>query len=397
MKYAVILPDGAADEPLDELDGQTPIEAARIPNIDWIATNGRQGTMVTIPEGLPADSAVATLSVVGYDPRTCYPGRAPIEAAARRIRLGPHDLAFRCNLVTIVDGAMEDFSAGHIGQEEAERIIADLNEHLGDERISFYPGISYRHLMVLRNAQKIRVACTPPHDIPNQPVRGYLPAGRGSKLIRSLMDKSVEILAEHEVNEVRRDLGESPATSIWLWGQGKMPQLKPFRDKYGVRAASITGVDVIRGIAALVGWCQISVDGATGYLDTNFAGKGAAAVSALDEFDMVIVHVEAPDEAGHNGNAAAKIRALQRIDEFIVGPVLDKLRSFGDRWRILVAPDHPTPVSSRIHTTAPPPFCMAGQGVTGVLRRPFSESDADQSDLHINPGYELMEYFLKRL
>jgi len=397
MKYAVILPDGAADEPLEELDGRTPLEAAHIPNIDWVATHGRQGTLLTIPKGFPADSGVATLSVIGYDPRRWYPGRAPLEAAARKLRLGPRDLVFRCNLVTIVDGVMEDFSAGHIGQQEAERLIADLNERLGDDRIRFYAGISYRHLMVLRDAERIDVRCTPPHDIPNEPIDRYLPTGRGSKLIRSLMERSVEILAEHEVNQVRRDLGENPATSIWLWGQGRMPQLEPFQAKYGVRAAAIAAVDVIRGISLLVGWHPIEVEGATGYLDTNYAGKGAAAVAALDEFDMVVVHIEAPDEAGHNGNAAEKIRALERIDECVVGPVLAKLRSYGDAWKILVAADHPTPVRSQVHTAEPPPFCMAGHAVVGVLQRPFSEANAEQSDLHIDPGYELMEYFLKTL
>lgn len=395
MKHALILPDGAADDPVAELDGRTPLEAAETPHMDWIAIHGRQGTLRTIPEGMPADSGVATLSVVGYDPARWYPGRAPIEAAAQKIRLGADDLIFRCNLVTIVDGRMEDFSAGHIGREEAARLIRTLNDELGGDDVIFYPGISYRNLMLLKKSARSKITCTPPHDIPGQRVKGYLPRGRGSRIVNDLIARSREILADHEVNQIRRDLGENPANSIWLWGQGGRPRIKRFSMVYGVQAAAVGAVDIFRGLAALMGWRFLPVEGATGYVDTNYAGKGAAAVAALDEFDMVVVHVEAPDEAGHNGDPKGKVNAIEQIDRHIVGAVLDKLREFGDAWRIWIAPDHPTPVATGIHTADPPPFCMAGRDIVSVLQRPFSEANAAESDFHAPRGHELMEFFLK--
>jgi len=394
MKYALILPDGAADEPVAELGGKTPLAVARKPHMDWVAMNGRQGTARTVPEGYLPGSDVATLSVIGYDSRKYYTGRAPIEAAARRLNVGPNDIVYRCNLVTIADGKMEDFTAGHIRQQEAERLIADLNTNLGNDKLSFHVGVGYRHLMIQRDAIGTKVEATPPHDIPGESVQKYLPAGKGSEEIRELMERSQALLAEHEVNRVRRELGENPATSIWLWGQGPMPKLDRFRDRFGVRGAAIGAVDLFRGVAVCVGWSLIDVPGATGFIDTNYHGKGQAAVSALDEYDLVAVHVEAPDEAGHMGECAEKIKAIEQIDEHIVGPVLEKLRTF-DEWRILVAPDHPTPVSHKTHTAEPPPFCMAGTNVRGIQQEPYTEENARQSDLHVDPGHELMEYFLK--
>jgi len=394
MKYALILPDGAADEPVAELGGKTPLAVARKPHMDWVAMNGRQGTARTVPEGYLPGSDVATLSVIGYDSRKYYTGRAPIEAAARRLNVGPNDIVYRCNLVTIADGKMEDFTAGHIRQQEAERLIADLNTNLGNDKLSFHVGVGYRHLMIQRDAIGTKVEATPPHDIPGESVQKYLPAGKGSEEIRELMERSQALLAEHEVNRVRRELGENPATSIWLWGQGPMPKLDRFRDRFGVRGAAIGAVDLFRGVAVCVGWSLIDVPGATGFIDTNYHGKGQAAVSALDEYDLVAVHVEAPDEAGHMGECAEKIKAIEQIDEHIVGPVLEKLRTF-DEWRILVAPDHPTPVSHKTHTAEPPPFCMAGTNVRGIQQEPYTEENARQSDLHVDPGHELMEYYLK--
>ncbi len=395
MKYALILPDGAADTPVESLGGKTPLEAAKKPNMDWVAMNGRQGTMVTIPKGLPIDSGVATLSVIGYDPAEWYPGRAPIEAAARKIRLGDDDLVFRCNLVTIVDGRMEDFTAGHIRQGEAERLIAELNNQLGDDTVRFHAGISYRHLCVIKNAGGWRIQCTQPHDIPGEKVGGHLPRGRGSKTLKQLMQRAQEILAAHEVNSIRRDLGENPATNIWLWGQGGRPRIKRFVDVYGIRAAAIGAVDIFRGLANLMAWKLIPVEGATGYIDTNYAGKGDAAVAALDQHEMVIVHVEAPDEAGHSRDVAAKIEAIEKIDKHIVGPVLDRLRRDGSEWRIMIAPDHPTPVATGTHSDEPTPFCLAGVNIFSVRQGPFGETNAAASDFHAPRGHELMEYFLK--
>ncbi len=395
MKYVLILPDGAADEPLDEFDGLTPLAAAKTPNMDWVSINGRQGTAQTIPKGFEPASDVATLSVLGYSPQKYYTGRAPIEAAARKIAVGPNDVVFRCNLVTIIDGQMADYSAGKISSQEGRKLIDQLSRELGTDAVQFYAGISYRNLLVFRSPKDLDPRCTPPHQIPGQPVKPHLPAGRGAKIIKDLIARSQQLLTDHEVNQVRADLGENPANSIWLWGHGRMPQLPSFRRRFNLSGAVVAAVDLIRGIGTLIGWEIVDVEGATGYLDTNYAGKGAATVAAIDRHDFVAVHVEAPDEAGHDGNAVEKVKALERIDQHVVGPVLEKLRSLGQDWKILIAPDHPTPVRSKVHTAQPPPFCMAGQGVVSIMRQPFTEANADHSDLHIERGHELMEYFLK--
>ena len=395
MNYALILPDGAADEPVPELDGRTPLAAARTPNMDWIATNGRQGTVVTIPEGFTPGADVGTLSVLGYDPKEHYSGRAPLEAVAMGIDVGPADIVFRCNLVTVADGRMLDYSAGHISDNEAARIIDDLNEQLGVQGVRFHRGASYRHLMVIEGGADLKVVCTPPHDIPTEPVAKHLPRGRHADRVRVIMERAAALLADHEINDVRRDLAENPATDIWLWGQGRPRGLPSFRERFGVSGAAVAAVDVIRGLALSVGLKLIDVAGATGYLDTNYRGKGDAAVAALDDFDFVVVHVEAADEAGHLGDLAAKINALEQIDEHIVGPVLSRIRAF-DHWKVMVVPDHATPVGRRIHTSAPPPFCIAGDGVYSVMARPFCEANAGIADLHCDPGHELIEYLLKR-
>lgn len=395
MKYAFIIPDGAADEPIETLDGQTPLAAARTPHTDWISIHGRQGTVVTVPPTMEPHTDVATLSLLGYDPTVFHTGRAPLEAAAAGLELAPTDLVFRCNLVTLVEGTLADFTAGHIGQTEAARIIDVLNQHLADARVRFHPGVSYRNLMVIKDGAGLDVRCTPPHDIPNQPVKRYLPMGPDAARIKGLMDRAAALLEDHEINLVRRDLGENPATHIWLWGQGQAVNLPPFSQHTGLpSAAVISAVDVVRGLAAGAGMTLIDVPGATGFLDTNYRGKGDAAVAALDDFDFVLVHIEAPDEAGHLGDTAAKVEALERIDEHIVGPLLDRIRSF-DHWKTIVVPDHPTPTGRRVHTADPSPFCVAGDGVHTVLARAFSETNAQISDLHVDPGHELMEYFLK--
>jgi len=392
MKYAIIVPDGAADVPLPELAGRTPLEAADTPHMDWVAANGRIGAARTIPKGMPCGSDVAILSVLGYDPQKHYTGRAPLEAAAQGLRIADDEWVFRCNLVAVVDGAMADYSAGHITTEEAGQLVEELNRRLGGPEVRFHRGVGYRHLMVLKGAME--VTTTPPHDILNQPVAAHQPAGKGADLLRTLMDRSRAVLADHEVNVVRRDLGENPATSIWLWGQGKMPALPPFRARFGLQGAAITAVDLVRGLATLIGWERIEVPGATGYIDTNYAGKGQAAVEAMDRFDIVLVHVEAPDEAGHNEDFAAKVRAISEVDRHVVGPVLERLRREGQEWRILVMPDHPTPCHVRTHTPDPVPFAIAGKGFRAVVPAAFTEAAAAASDLHVGRGCDLMEYFL---
>jgi 2,3-bisphosphoglycerate-independent phosphoglycerate mutase len=392
MKYAIIVPDGAADVPLEDLGGRTPLEAAKIPNMDWVAAHGKCGTVRNIPEGMDCGSDVAILSLIGYDPRKFYTGRAPLEAAAQGLKIGQDEWVFRCNLVTIIDDAMEDHSAGHISTGEAGAIIDELNRSLAGAHVRFYRGVSYRHLMTFKG--RCEAKTVPPHDILGRKISDYLPTGAGSDMLRVLIDRSRKILANHEINKVRRDLGENPATAIWLWGQGKMPLLPAFGDRYGVKVAAITAVDLVRGLAKLIGWDCIEVPGATGYVNTNYAGKGAAAVAALDKYDLVFVHVEAPDEAGHNANANDKVAALEQIDANIVGPVLKRLRAEGEEWRILVLPDHPTPCTVRTHTPDPVPFAMAGKRVEAVISEPFNEATAAASDLHIPRGCEMMEYFL---
>ncbi len=392
MKYAIVVPDGAADEPLEELDGKTPLQAAKIPHMDWIAANGRIGTVRNIPEGLPPGSDVAMLSVLGYDPAEFYTGRAPLEAAAQGLSVSPEEWILRCNLVTIIDGMMEDHSAGHITTEEARSLIQTLQAVVAEEDVHFYPGVSYRHLMTI--AADLDVHTTPPHDILGQKAKDHLPTGQGADRLREIMASAVDVLAGEEVNAVRRDLGENPATDIWLWGEGKMPHLPSFAEHYGVRAAAITAVDLVRGLAKLAGWDVIDIEGATGLVDTNYAGKTAAAIDALDSYDLVLVHLEGPDEAGHNGDARAKVLGLERIDALVVAPLLERLRAEGEQWRILVLPDHPTPCRVRTHTPAAVPFAIAGIRMEHVYAGPFCEATAEGSDLHIDNGANLMEFFL---
>ena len=392
MKYAIIIPDGAADLPADELGGKTCLQAAETPHMDWIARNGKCGTVRNIPKGMPCGSDVAILSVFGYDPRKYYTGRAPLEAAARGIQVDPEDWIFRCNLVTVVDGRMDDYSAGHISSPEAAALIQELDRVLGGSHVKFHSGVGYRHLMTFRHPCNLET--TPPHDILGRPIARHLPTGEGADLVRTLIERSVDVLRTHEINTVRRDLGESPATNIWLWGQGKMPQLPSFESIYHRKGAVIAAVDLVRGLARLIGWQLVDVPGATGYVDTNYPGKGAAAVEALDRVDLVCVHVEAPDEAGHSADLKTKVRTIEQIDKHVVGPVLERLKSEGDQWRILVLPDHPTPCSVRTHTPDPVPFAIAGTRIFAVVAEPFCEETAAASDLHIPHGCELMEYLL---
>lgn len=393
-KFALILPDGAADEPVAVLGGRTPLEAARIPHMDSIARSGRVGLVRTVPDGFLPGSDVATLSLFGYDPCEVYPGRAPLEAAAQGLKLVQDEVVFRCNFVTLADGRMVDFTAGHVVQDQAHALIGALNEALASEGCCFHAGVSYRNLMVLSDAGDVSPKCTPPHDIPDKLVRDHLPLGQGSDRVRRIMERARVVLANHAINIVRRDLGENPATDIWLWGQGRAAKLAAFAEKHGVRGVVIAAVDLIRGIAKSAGMSVLDVPGATGYLDTDYAAKGRAACMALDEYDLVVVHIEAPDEAGHLGDAAEKVKALEEIDAHIVGPILAMLRTF-PAWRILVAPDHPTPLEKRVHTNAPPPFCMCGSGIAAGLGESFSEAAAERSGVYVERGCELIGQMLR--
>ena len=394
MRYALIIPDGAADEPIGELGNRTPLEAGRLPNINWIASHGRTGTVTHIPANMPPGSDIAIMSLIGYDPRKNYSGRAPIEAAGQNIELAPEEWVFRANLVTIIDGKMVDFSAGHISSQEAKVLINLLAKELAGRGVKFYPGVSYRHLVVFPDGAFSKLRTTPPHDIIGQSVQKYWPKGKSSEPLQEIMALAAALFGKHEINEVRRQLNESPATDLWLWGQGQRCELEPFTKRFGLGGALVAGTDLIKGLARLVGWAVIEVPGATGYLDTDYQAKGEAAVQALDKYDLVTVHIEAPDEAGHNGDAKAKLAALEAIDKHIVGPVLEELRK-DKHWRILICPDHPTPVRLRTHVAKPVPFALAGENISSVLTDTFTEANAQAADLHIEQGWELMEYFIK--
>ena len=392
-KYVIIVPDGAADEPQDQFDGKTVLEAASTPNMDKVSTVGRQGLAHTIPESMEPGSDVAQMSLLGYDPRRYYSGRAPIEAVARDIKLGMDDWVFRCNLITIADGLIADHSAGHISTAEAATLIKELDEQLGNDRIRFHVGVSYRHLLVFK-AMDFDVKTYPPHDYLGTGVNKLLPRGRGADLLIDLMARSQQIFNDHDINRVRKDLGENQVSSIWLWGQGKKAQMERFQKRFGLKGAVITAVDLVRGLARLVGFDLINVPGATGFVDTNYEGKGAAAIEALDKYDIVYVHIEAPDEAGHGGNVEAKKKAIEQVDKYVVGPIFEALQKLPS-WRILIMPDHPTPVRTGAHSADPVPFAMAGDKISGILHAGFGETNAARSGFRIENGFELMEYFLK--
>jgi len=403
MKHVIVIPDGCADEPLAELGGKTPLQAARLPNMDRLAQRGFVGRSDNVPRPLTPASDVATLSLFGYDPLKVYTGRAPLEAAAMGIPLGPTDWAIRCNLVNVENEEMRDFTAGHISSEEGRPLIEALQTALGGPvpggRLEFHAGVSYRNILVYRGSEtapfSTETRSQPPHDVPDQPIAAHLPRGPGSELLRDLMERSRAVLREHPVNEARRAAGKRPATQVWLWGLGRAPHLRPFAELYGLNGAIISAVDLVRGVGVLLGWKRIDVPGATGYLDTDYAAKGRFAVAALPQHDLVCVHVEAPDEASHEGRADAKVEALERIDEHIVGPLLEALPRHGD-WRMLISPDHRTTLRTRAHAYGLVPFAMAGTGIKPKGQPSYDEVVAEQSDVVFDKGYELMSRFLLR-
>jgi 2,3-bisphosphoglycerate-independent phosphoglycerate mutase len=398
MKYALIIPDGAADEPQESLGGKTPLQAARTPAMDAIAKAGVVGRANNVPPSLPAGSDVACLSLLGYNPLEHFTGRAPLEAAAQGIELGPEDWAIRCNLVTVEKQTMRDFTAGHISTEEAKDLLATAQDRLGSEELQFYPGVSYRNLLVYRGARQAGpfssdTRATPPHDLTDKSVLDDYPRGPGSNLLNRLMEESGAVFADHPVNKARRAAGKPPATNIWLWGLGRTPRLDPFQKLYGVRGTMITAVDLLRGLASLVGWNRIEVPGATGYIDTDYAAKGRYAIDALAETDLICVHVEATDEASHMGNTGEKIKALEQIDQHIVAPLHEALKKQGD-YRILISPDHPTPLRLKTHNHGAVPITIAGSGIQPDIAATYDEIAAGQSALAFDEGWRLMTYFL---
>lgn len=397
MKYIVLVADGMADYPIEELGGRTPLEASRTANMDFIAQNGILGRVKSIPDKMIPGSDVANITIMGYDTHRYYPGRGPLEAANLGIELEQTDTAFRCNLITVLEQRLTDYSAGHINSKEAGILMDFLNKKLGSERIKFYPGTSYRNLMVIKDGvrdglEKLR--CIPPHDITNRNISKYLPKGKNSRIIIRLMQDSTALLEGHEINRVRIDLKENPANMIWLWGQGTKPIMPKFSDKYGISGAIISAVDLIKGLGKIIGFEVINVAGATGYYDTNYEAKAEAALTALQDKDFVFLHVEAPDEAGHNGDLREKITAIERFDHLVVGKILAGCKERED-FRVLVLPDHATPVSLRTHTREPVCFAMFGKGISAKGFLNYSEKEAAKSELYFEKGYELMDYFIK--
>ncbi len=394
MKYAIIIPDGCADEPQRSLGGKTPLQAARLPAMDAVVKAGRIARGNHTPASLPAGSDTANLSLLGYDPLRYYTGRAPLEAAAQGIELAPGDWAVRCNMVTIENQTMRDFTAGHVSTEEATALLASLQEKAGSAAVRFRPGVSYRNLLLVYSAAFTADTRTlPPHDFTDQCIADAYPRGPGSDLLVELMTASEEVFADHPVNQARRNAGKPPVTNVWLWGQGSAPKLEPFEKLYGVRGAMITAVDLLRGLAQLIGWTRIDVPGATGYLDTDYAAKGRAAVEALKNYDLVCVHIEATDEASHEGRADAKIEALEQIDRHIVAPVFEALQRY-PQWRILVSPDHPTPLRTKTHSHGDVPIAMAGSGIEPNELAAYDDPTAAGSKLCFPEGWKVMAYFV---
>lgn len=401
MKYAVIIPDGAADEPQQALGGRTPLQAAHLPGMDEIARLGCCGLANHVPAELPSGSDVGSMSLLGYDPLRYHTGRAPIEAAAQGIPLQEGDWAIRCNLVTICDGFMRSFTAGQIPTETSRAILQLLQQFLTTPTPwQYYAGVSYRNLLIYRGVDGSTVfdqstQTTPPHDIPDQPIAPYLPTGAGASLLREQMELSQQACRVCQENVDRTDRGELAATQTWLWGLGRKPDLPSFLSRFGIRGAVITAVDLLRGLGKLLGWDVIEVPGATGYLDTDFAAKGRYAIQTLrNGHDLIVVHVEATDEASHEGKAHEKVWALEQIDRHIVCPLLDYLRSYGN-YRMLICPDHPTFLRTRTHSHGFVPFAACGTGIAVDDALSYDETTGAHGSLKFTAGHELMEWFLQ--
>ncbi len=401
LKYVVIVGDGMADWPVEELGGRTPLQKAYTPNMDRLAATSRLGKVRTVPEGMQPGSDVANLSILGYDPAKYYSGRAPLEAASIGIELGDNDVAFRCNLVTLkfnrdkTRAQMEDYSSGHISSSEAAELISEVGSRLGSDTVSFFPGVSYRHLMVWAGGST-DIECVAPHDMLGKDIIDYLPVGHGEELIRKLMMDSVDILENHPVNRNRIKDGKNPGNSIWLWGQGRRPKMPTFYEKYGISGGLVSAVDLTKGLGIYAGFEILKVPGITGYLDTNYQGKTDYTIEALQRVDFMYLHVEAPDEAGHSGNCKDKIQAIEDFDKFIVGGVMEGMKEFPE-YRILVLPDHATPLAIRTHSEEPVPFMLfdsrspKSNTVSG-----YDETITKRDDILIfDEGYRLMDYFIK--
>ncbi|PLX96821.1 MAG: cofactor-independent phosphoglycerate mutase [Desulfuromonas sp.] len=397
MKYIILLGDGMADEPNDQLGGKTPLEVANTPNMDRMSRGGRVGLAATVPDGFHPGSDVANLSVFGYNPAECYSGRSPLEAASMGVELAPEDVAFRLNFVWLEAHFgklyMGDFSAGHITTEDSRELIATLQAELGGDEFNFYPGVSYRHLLVWKNG-KDQLTFTPPHDISTQSVEDYMPQGEGAEILLDLTNSAQMLLHDHPINNRRVAEQKLPANSIWLWGHGRKPAMETYRERFGLTGSVISAVDLIKGIGVNAGLDIIEVPGATGYLDTNYRGKAEYAIDSLKSRDFVYVHVEAPDEAAHGGLLQEKIAAIESFDRDVVGTILERIDEIGD-CRILVLPDHPTPVALRTHTSDSVPFVLYDSRCDmDSSASAYTEAEAQKSGVQI-PGYQLLTMLLE--
>lgn len=401
MKYVIVIPDGCADEPQESLGGRTPLEAACTPNMDAIAKLGIVGRANHTPKHLPAGSAVANMSLLGYDPNENFTGRAPLEAAAQGIEISENDWVVRCNLVNVTDQIMRSFTAEHISSGEAKQLLDVAQEKMTDDRFEFVPGVSYRNLLLYRPHENevapfsMETRTTPPHDLTDKTVAEDFPRGPGSDALNRIMGDSLDWFADHAVNAGRVSSGKLPATNVWLWGLGQRPKLASFKELHGIQGAMITAVDLLRGLASLIGWDRIEVPGATGYVDTDYAAKGRYGIDALQKYDIVCVHVEASDEASHEGDVAKKIAAIESVDADVVGPILKHLQSSDEPWRMIVTPDHPTYCSTKTHTHGDVPFSMAGAQVEADATDAYHEKNAAASDVAYDAGSQLMNFFLK--
>ncbi len=390
MKYVVLVPDGAADLPLDDLGGRTPLEAAKTPNLDRLASEGIVGLVNMIPPERHPGSDVGNLEIFGYDSRKYYTGRAPLEAASMGVKLGPDDVAFRMNTISRDKSILVDYSAGHISTEESHQLMHELADRLGETDFRIYPGIGYRHLLVV-NGGPDNLKTVPPHDIMGCPIEEHLPTGLGSQQICGIMNSAEKILLESSINADRIRRGQLPANAIWLWGSGKALDLPSLNVKYSFCGGVISAVDLVRGIGSCAGLRVVNVPGATGYLDTNYSGKAEYALQILQDENFVYLHIEAPDEAGHNGDVYAKIKAIEDIDTYVVGSLVKGFSSLGP-CRLLVTPDHPTPIKLRTHSRDPVPFLLWGQDVEPDSVNCYSEKAALKSGRVEKHGHNLIEY-----
>jgi 2,3-bisphosphoglycerate-independent phosphoglycerate mutase len=394
VKYCVLIIDGSAGHPLPQFGGRTCLELARTPNLDIMAKAGTVGLARTVPDGMEPSSALACMSILGYDPRVYYRGRSAIEALSMGIRIEEGEAVFRCNLVALRGGKMWDYSAGHISTEEASQLVTSLEKGIGDANIHFYPGVGYRHILKLKGKQEtLKAVCTPPHDIPGRKIEEYLPKGSGSEILRDLMRRSEAVLADHPVNLRRISRGEIPATSIWLfWPSGQVPDLPSFMQRHGLKAGMISGVDLLRGLAQMAKMDNVRVAGVTDGLDNDYGAQGESTIKILQYLDLAVVHVEAPDEAGHSGSIERKIEAIERTDEEIVG----RLRTYeADQLRTLILPDHPTPIDVQTHTPEPVPFLLSGPGFVSNGAKRLTEAEALASGFFIEAGYDIINKLIK--